>query len=400
MPSQVAALSNGASPSKTARGPLMSTRTLLLVLAMLWLAGTHAASAGPTVDLRNGAVYLMTNQYTNAVIAYYRGPNGALTRLGRFATGGHGNPVPQGTDPAVSPLASQGSLVLSKDRRFLIAANAGSNEISVFRIYDVALALVDIQPSGGSRPISLTVADGLVYVLNEGGTPNITGFKLGEYGQLQPIEGSTRGLPSGRLADPAQIAFSPDGRRLLVTEKLSNLIGVYSVLADGRPGAPSVTPSEGTTPCGFGFAGLARVVVSEARDGTAAKASASSYTVVAGNVLETISRSVRDYQTGACWVAVTRDRSRAYVSNPGSGEVSSYRIGLDGKLSLFDSTASETDALSYPTDLALSSDDQFLLVHMAGKRSIAVFRVGLDGRLARVASTTELPYGAQGIAAH
>lgn len=377
----------------------MSSRTSLFVLATLWLVGIHAASAAPTVDLRNGAVYLMTNQFNNAVLAYYRGPNGALTRVGRFATGGHGNPVPQGIDPGVNPLASQGSLVLSKDRRFLVAANAGSHEISVFRIYDVALALVDIKPSGGSRPISLTVSDGLIYVLNEGGTPNITGFKLSEYGQLEAIEGSTRGLPSGRLADPAQIAFSPDGRRLVVTEKLSNLIGVYFVLPDGRPGAPSVSSSEGLTPCGFGFAGLARVVVSEARNGAAAKASASSYAVVAGNVLDAISRSVRDYQTGACWVAVTRNRSHAYVSNPGSGEVSSYRIGPEGQLSLFESTASETDALSYPTDLALSHDDQFLLVHMAGKRSIAVFRVGLDGRLARVASTTELPYGAQGIAA-
>jgi 6-phosphogluconolactonase (cycloisomerase 2 family) len=377
----------------------MSFRTSLLVLATLWLAGIHAAHAGPTVDLRNGAVYLMTNQYTNGVVAYYRGPNGALTRVGRFATGGHGNPTPQGTDPAVNPLASQGSLVLSQDRRFLFAANAGSNEISVFRIYDDALALIDIKASGGSRPISLAVTDGLLYVLNEGGTPNITGFTIGEFGQLQAIANSTRGLPSGRLADPAQLSFSPDGRWLVVTEKLSNLIGVYSMFPDGRPSAPSVTPSEGLTPCGFDFAGIARLVVSEARNGTAAKAAASSYAVVAGNVLDTISRSVRDYQTGACWVAVTRDRRYAYVSNPGSGEVSSYRIGLEGQLSLFDSTASETDALSYPLDLALSHDDQFLLVHMAGKRSIAVFRVGLDGRLVRVASATDVPYGAQGIAA-
>ena len=63
-------------------------------------------------------------------------------------------------------------------------------------------------------------------------------------------------------------------RRLVVTEKLSNLIGVYPVFADGRTGAVQVTPSEGVTPCGFAFAGLARLVVTEARNDTAAKAAA------------------------------------------------------------------------------------------------------------------------------
>ena len=377
----------------------MTTGRLLAALTALLFAAVDAGASESAVDLRNGAVFVMTNQYTNAVLAYNRGPNGALTRVGRFVTGGHGNPVPQGTDPSINPLASQGSLVLSADGRYLLAANAASNEISVFRIYDVALALVDIKPSGGSRPVSIAVADGLIYVLNEGGTPNVTGFRLSEYGQLQPIEGSTRGLPSGRLADPAQIALSPDGRRLVVTEKLSNLIGVYPVFANGRTGAVQVTPSEGVTPCGFAFAGLARLVVTEARNDTAAKAAASSYAIVAGNVLDTLSRSVRDYQTGACWATVTRDRRFAFVSNPGSGEVSSYRIGSDGRLTLLDPTASETDALSYPIDMALSRDDQFLYVHLAGRKTIAQFRVGLDGKLRRTASATELPFGSQGIAA-
>jgi 6-phosphogluconolactonase (cycloisomerase 2 family) len=374
---------------------------LLAAGAALWLVAADAGASDPVIDLRDTAVFVMTNQYTNAVIAYDRGPNGTLTRVGRFVTGGHGNPVPQTGDHAVSPLASQGALVLSSDRRFLLAANAGSHEVSVFRIYNDALALMDIRPSGGNRPISIAVAEpGLVYVLNEGGTPNITGFRLSEYGQLQPIAASTRGLPSGRLADPAQLSFSPDGRRLVVTEKLSNLIGVYPVFADGRPGAPSVTPSEGLTPCGFSFAGHARIVVTEARNGTPAKSATSSYALVDGNVLDSISRSVRDYQTGACWVAVTGDRRFAFVSNPGSGELSSYRLGSDGRLTLLDTTASETDALSYPIDLALSRDDQFLYVHLAGRRTVALFRVGVDGRLKRTGSAIELPVGAQGVAAH
>ena len=46
------------------------------------------------------------------------------------------------------------------------------------------LSLVGIVYSGGVRPISLTVHDDLLYVLNEGGTPNITGFTIGTGGTL------------------------------------------------------------------------------------------------------------------------------------------------------------------------------------------------------------------------
>src|SRR5437868_1046648 len=175
-------------------------------------------------DGESGAVYLMTNQVPNAVTVFDRGHSGNLTMAGTFPTGGDGNPVPQPGDPPTDPLGSQGSLVLSPHFHFLFAVNAGSNEISVLRVTPHSLAMVEKVPSGGTRPISLTANSNFLYVLNEGGTPNITGFRFDQQGHLTPLVGSTRPLSGGADVDPAEVSFSARGDILAVTEKHSNTI--------------------------------------------------------------------------------------------------------------------------------------------------------------------------------
>jgi 6-phosphogluconolactonase len=83
---------------------------------------------------------------------------------------------------------------MGNGNRFLFAVNAGSNQISVLKIKKNDLELVDVVSSGGVRPISLTLHDDLLYVLNEGGTPNIAGFDVGEDGTLTRLAGSSRPL--------------------------------------------------------------------------------------------------------------------------------------------------------------------------------------------------------------
>ena len=146
----------------------------------------------PTPHPRNfhaGAVYVLTNQVENTVAVFNRDAHGQLTPAGEFSTGGAGDPVPQGTDPATDPLASQGALILDQGNQFLFAVNAGSNQISVFRVGNTELTLVGVFDSGGVRPISLTLHDDLLYVLNEGGTPDITGFAVANDGTLTPLAG-------------------------------------------------------------------------------------------------------------------------------------------------------------------------------------------------------------------
>jgi hypothetical protein len=138
-------------------------------------------------NFRAGAVYVLMNQTNNTVAVFRRNAKGMLTPAAEFPTGGAGNPTPQPPDPMTDPLASQGALIISHGNRFLFAINAGSNLISVLKIMKNELQLVDIVNSGGIRPISLALNDDLLYVLNEGGTPNITGFDVDEHGTLTPL---------------------------------------------------------------------------------------------------------------------------------------------------------------------------------------------------------------------
>ena len=71
-----------------------------------------------------GAVYTQTNDPDrNEIIAYRRAIDGTLTPLGAYDTGGLGLGKPH--------LASQSSVVLSRDGRWLFAVDAGSDELSV-----------------------------------------------------------------------------------------------------------------------------------------------------------------------------------------------------------------------------------------------------------------------------
>ena len=168
----------------------MTKFTTLLVLVSISFMATPPPTTIAAVNLKSGAVYVLTNQVSNAVAVFDRAPNGTLTPAGIFSTGGAGNPVPPPGDAAADPLASQGALVLSNNNKLLFAVNAGSNEISVLSIGKDSLTVVDKVSSGGVRPISLTLHGDLLYVLNEGGTPNITGFTVSNTGELTLLPSS------------------------------------------------------------------------------------------------------------------------------------------------------------------------------------------------------------------
>ena len=379
----------------------------LLILASLSNAAAQRAiptpRPRPTAAPRNfqaGAVYVLTNQVANTVAVFSHDAFGRLTPAGEFSTGGTGDPVPQGTDPATDPLASQGALIWDQGHQFLFAVNAGSNQISVLLITPSGLDLVDVVDSGGIRPISLTVHDDLLYVLNEGGTPNITGFTVGDDGTLTPLAGSTQPLIGGTAADPAQVNFNPDGTLLVVTEKAGNRLDTYTVDENGLPSVPIDNPSNGMTPFGFAFNNPGFLVVSEAFGRMPNQSAASSYSAGNDGVLSVVSGSVANSQTASCWVVITNNGHTAFMSNTGSGTISSYDLtSNDGTLTLVNSVAGDTGANSAPIDVALNVSSQFLYVLAGGLQSVVSFRVEHDGSLTMIDTEGGLPLGAQGIAA-
>jgi 3-carboxymuconate cyclase len=375
---------------------------LAVCLSLLMLApvSTPTFGARGPKNLHAGAVYVLTNQTNNTVAAFRRNAKGMLTPAVEFTTGGAGDPMPQPPDPTSDPLASQSALIMSHGNRFLFAVNAGSNQISVLKITKNELQLVDVVDSGGVRPISLALHDDLLYVLNEGGTPNITGFDFDEDGTLTPLPGSTRPLIGGVAADPAQIGFSHDGELLVVTEKSGNRINTYTINDDGLPSPPMDNASNGMTPFGFAFNNADTLVVSEAFGGAANQSAASSYSASDDGTLNVISGSVPNSQTASCWVVITNNGKFAFVSNTDSGTISSYRINpSDRSLTLLNATAADTGTGSAPIDMALSNNSRILFVLLGGSQSVASFRVWKNGNLTPVDTAGGLPLGAQGIAA-
>jgi 6-phosphogluconolactonase (cycloisomerase 2 family) len=263
-----------------------------------------------------------------------------------------------------------------------------------------ALTPVDLVDSGGIRPISLTLHENLLYVLNEGGTPNITGFTVGDDGTLTPLANSTQPLIGDTAADPAEVSFNSDGTLLVVTEKAGNRLDTYTIDENGLPSAPIDNPSNGMTPFGFAFNNAGFLIVSEAFGGAPNQSAASSYSAGDDGVLSVISGSVANSQTASCWVVTTNNGKSAFVSNTGSGTISSYGVGPgNGTLTLLNPIAADTGANSAPIDMALNNSSRILCVLLGGSQSVASYRVERDGTLTLIDTEGGLPLGAQGIAA-
>ena len=336
-----------------------------------------------TSDNSPGAVYSLMNQASgNAVAVFDRSADGSFVAAGSVATGGTGTGA---------GLGSQGALTLSDDGRWLFAVNAGSNDVSAFRVSPQGISLTSRTTSGGTVPISVTVHGNLVYVLNAGGAGNISGFTLDQQGILAPLASSTRPLSASGVG-PAQVSFSPDGRALVVTEKATSRIDVYTVDKAGLPSAPTWYTSAGSTPFGFAFGHQSDVFVSEAAG------SASSYALGKNGGLSLVSGVVPTNQGAPCWLVVTTNGRFAYTANAQGGSISGFVVDPRGALTLLDADGATALVGRGATDLALSGNSRYLY-QLVG-RNVLGFRIEADGHLTPVGSAINgLPAGSVGLAA-
>jgi 6-phosphogluconolactonase (cycloisomerase 2 family) len=241
-------------------------------------------------------------------------------------------------------------------------------------------------------PVSIAATDSLLYVVNQGGTPNINGFTIDRRkNRLTPLAGSLQPLAGGTAASPGDINFNADASVLLVTEKGTQLIDTFLVNPDGIPSPAASHPSSGKVPFGFSVTRQEFVIVSEAGSGAA-----SSYALHNDGNLDLISGSVPSGQILPCWLKVNLDGTLAYTASPGSGSISLWGIASDGALKLTNPTAAMPGP---PIDLNFSNNDEFLYARVA-TGSVSGFRVASDGTLTSITTVTGLPNTAAGLAAH
>jgi 6-phosphogluconolactonase (cycloisomerase 2 family) len=364
-------------------------------------AAQPAAQPAASPSASAGYVYLNDNTTgTNTIAAFARHADGSLTPLAGspFVAGGAGT--------GASGLASQGALQLTSDGRFLIAVDAGSNQISVLRVEnDGSLELLPggVVSSDGALPVSVGVHDGLVYVANAGpADTNYTGFTLSPSGRLSPLADSTIPLPAA--SQPGDVIFNSTGANLVATRIGTSLIDTFSVGSDGLLTAAANSPikAQAAGPFGGKFSPIdaSELFVSNAHAGSGA-GSVSSFSVANDGTLSSVGASpFANGQTGTCWVEITHDGQFLFSVNTGSGTISRYSIAPDGSLThLGDTPVSQQGGVG-ATDARLSPDGKTLYVDESRIGEVGVFAVSGSNLTELPSSPVALPVsaGAAGVA--
>lgn len=388
-----------------------------------------------------GSVYVMSNNLTkNTIIAYGRLANGSHVLIGEFETGGQGGDFDD-EDDGIDPLFSAFSVILTPNNRFLLAVNAGSSSITVFRVKsDFTLRRTFIQKVNGTGPNSLTFCNGLVYVsvIDSDGLfsslveakGGLEGFRLTCRGRLRRIQGSARDLP-GR---PSAVRLSPDAKFLVASflfagfggasPPLNDELLIFRVFKGGRLSRMPITSVSSTeanntegrnlpTALGFEIVKANRtqyVVVAEARavgpNGGKGDAQTSSVSIwklsklgqlIPSQLNILVGSSVTQGQRASCWIRFSEDREFFWTANTVSNSLSAFSF-IDGQAALVEEQASNA---TFPTDLWSSSDGKFVYALSLG--FFGVYEVESNGTgsgLTLIQSPSNIPESdVQGIVA-
>ena len=347
-----------------------------------------------------GFVYTNLNTAPmNTVAGFARHANGTLRPL-------PGSPFTVGGVGAGATVGSQGALQAARGGRFLLVANAASNNISVVAVDDDgSLRPVAGSPfsSNGTMPVSIAVHDDLVYVANAGdGGANYTGFRLGENGQLKPLAGSTVSVPDG--SSLGDVLFNGTGTILVgarVTyqkpgSSTAGAIDSFRVGSNGllsaAPGSPYAAPIDGPLGSAFRTTNSWQLFVTLAHGGPD-KGAVQAYSVTRDGVLTPIGAPVGVNQTATCWGAVLPNGRYFYAANAGSDSISVLSIAPDGSLTDEGYTTLKGGPGLGTFDIGIDPAGRTLYVVDTAKGEISVGAIKGDSLVELKSSPVGLPTG-------
>jgi len=371
-------------PAAAAAAAVAAATVVVAALAAPAFASTTFSNQGARSSGYSGAshaVFVQTDAASgNRIVAYHRAADGALSPAGSYPTGGLGGVL---GGSVVDHTASQGSLTYDPWHSLLYAVNAGSNTVSVFAVSGDHLALRQVLSSGGTFPVSVAVHSDLVYVVNALDGGSLQGYRVfGSF--LVPLPGSSRALGLNPDASPqftntpGQVAFTPDGSKLIVTTKANgNDIDVFDVGFGGwLSAAPVVNSEPGTVPFAITFDPYGNLVIAEA--GTNALAT---FAISGHGTLSQLD-AVGTGEAATCWVAPAGPF--LFASNAGSAAESGFTSAANGQLTLLGATATAAGTV----DASAAAGGQFLYVQTGGAGIVDEYAVGSSGALSQIGSVT------------
>jgi 6-phosphogluconolactonase (cycloisomerase 2 family) len=425
--------------------PLIAVAASFLAASVIFTAvGSARASATPTKKADGGHLYMQTNEVENAIIHYRWSANGGLAEVERVATGGAGSgelsPIYHTNRPNDHEGAS--SVILTPDRRFLFATNAGDNSVSSFAVDKQGrLTLLDVKRtgnsrSGGAKSMAYAPSSRTLFVVHTFGPDHLRLMSVDGKGKLTPRpERYSVNTKDWSNRVPTMSALSPDGKFLFVGTAFDEFpsrknpdgslilwiphdgglhviasnapdpdgIVVFPVRESGALGEPTFNDAKGASPFYIAF-------LHNRPDtflvGYAVSNGVSIGKVEADGKLTVTAPVTLDTSAGLpselCWLAVSPDDRLVFTTNFGYSDIGSYRIDGnavhvakdpaspkvpgDGTFRAIDGVVS-----SGPSDSWMSPDGAYLYQIYGNASKLVGYATKPDGSLEEVTSVT-IPY--------
>ncbi|TVY77199.1 hypothetical protein Focb16_v007389 [Fusarium oxysporum f. sp. cubense] len=367
--------------------------------ALLWLAqeaSSHpACKPGMNSNAMMGkAIYVLTNEETNGVLAIPIGKDGTLSKGKVTMTGGAGSVAVDADGKPATPdaLISQSALTIAGNNIF--AVNAGSNTLSMLRVSrsdPTKLQMVGkpVQvPGEFPNTVAASAKNGVVCVGSTGAKAGVScsSFSrqgLGAMDELRTIDLGQTTPPAGPTNTLSQVLFSDDESMLFTMVKgdpAVNKTGFISVAnVEMNNGVAAVSKQDArSSPEGtavlFGsqvIPGTSKVFATDASFGAA-------ILDVDPNSCEatTAAKGAVQGQKATCWVAISPSTKSAFVTDVGRNRVVEMSLEDASVVSELDLTCNGDPGL---IDLAASGNFLYALSPGNGTTQAAVTVLDVSG---------------------
>ncbi|KAM0231827.1 hypothetical protein ACHAP5_010927 [Fusarium lateritium] len=378
---------------------LPSFRSCFLLPALTWLVqevSSHPACrpSMESADAMGKAIYLMTNEEANGVLALPIGKDGTLSQGKITMTGGAGSVAVDADGNPATPdaLVSQSSLTIAGKHVF--AVNAGSNTLSMLAIsrsdptkLEMVGKPVDI-PGEFPNTVAVSMKNKVVCVGSTGAKAGVScssfsKLGLGAMDELRPFDLKQTTPPKGPTNTVSQLLFSEDESMLLAMVKgdpaVNNTGFLSSMNVMMSNGAASVSKKEvRSSPNGtavlFGsqiIPGTSKVFATDASFGAA-------ILNVDPNSCEvtTVATGAVEGQTATCWVAISPKTKTAFVTDVGMNRLVEMSLEDASVISELDLSCTGDPGL---IDLAAAGNFIYALSPGNGTTEAAVSVVDVSG---------------------